>query len=452
MNLRGKRVTVVGLGRTALAAVRLLLREGAEPFVTESRDDAKLQPFKEALRATGVAFECGGHTPRATENAFAVIPSPGVPPALPLIAQAKQSGALVLSELELAFPFCRPKIIAVTGTNGKTTTTELLRSLVAACGYRVALAGNNEMPFSDAVLLDPAPEMVVLEVSSYQLELVQTFRPWIASVLNVTPDHLARHGSVDAYAAVKARIFEKQHSGDSAVFNYDDPRVAAMACRTRSIKWSFSINNRLHAGFWVSKAGTIFFGDEPMAHHTDTQLKGRHNLSNVLAALTCMYAGGFAWDDVLKGLRSFRGVEHRIEYVAVLDGVKYYNDSKSTNIDSLRVALESFEEPVVLIAGGEGKGADYGVLTDLVRERVKHLVLIGADAFQMEKAFGAAVSLTHAGSMDEAVRKAAAAASAGDSVLLSPACASFDMFENFEHRGRVFKECVARMQRLGVAS
>lgn len=443
MNVKGKKVTVVGLGRTAIALVRLLVREGAEPFVTEYSDAESLTPFKDELCTLGVPFETGGHTDTAFDGAALIIPSPGVPPRLAPIEAARARGANVIGEIEFSSHFCTSKALAVTGTNGKTTTTELLRALVDACGHSVALAGNNEVPLSAAVLRDPQPEYIVIEVSSYQLETARSFRPWIAAVLNVTPDHLARHGDMDGYAAVKSRLFANQRAGDSAVLNADDERVAAMRVPKEARRLTFSLSGRVDDGLWL-RGNEFCEGDAPVALTSDTLLRGRHNYENVCAALTMMRAGGFDWAKTIEGLRQFRGVEHRIEWVDSQNGVDYFNDSKSTNIDSLRVALESFENPVVLIAGGRGKGADYRVLRDLVRSHIKSLVTIGEDAPVLEEAFGDLVGVRHATDMGEAVRLAAETATQGDAVLLSPACASFDMYDNFEHRGRVFKDCVRK--------
>lgn len=446
MELRGKKVTVVGMGRTAMSVVKLLLREGAEPFVTDSNQAERLEGQTAELHALGVAHECGGHSSDAFSGATWVLPSPGVSPRLDCIQQALASGAWLIGELELASWFNTASVLAVTGTNGKTTTTELLRALIAGCGHDVVLAGNNDTPFSSVVLSEQKPDYVVLEASSYQTELIRSFRPWIAAALNVTPDHLTRHGTLEGYAAAKARLFVNQIPGDIAVLNADDPRVAGMAAGVASSVYWFSIDKQVDRGMSVS-GDDILSDGEPVARISDSCLPGRHNLANVLAALTMMRAGGFDWSKTIESLRDFRSVEHRIELVAERGGVAYYNDSKSTNLDSLRVALDSFDRPVILIAGGEGKGADYRVLRDLVRQHVKHLVLIGEDAPLLDAAYGDLIPSTHCLDMDEAVRRAASLAVEGDIVLLSPACASFDMFDNYEHRGRVFKECVR--QRVG---
>ncbi len=441
MELRGKNVVLAGMGRSAVGAAKLLLARGARPFVSDSNDGPSLDAHRTALDALGVAYECGGHTLRRFEEADLVVLSPGVPPAIAPVAQARARGVPVLGELELAWRFCQSRVLAVTGTNGKTTTTELLRAMIAACGRSVALAGNNDTPLSLAVLDAPPPEFIVLEVSSYQLENVETFHPWVAAVLNLTPDHLGRHGTMEEYAAMKARTFARQTRGDAAVVNWDDPRTAAMPVPGGVRRMAFSLTDRIKDGFWADGA-IIRHGDEAVAALADNPLPGRHNLANVLAALTMMRAGGFDWEGVLAGLRQFRGVEHRIEHVVTCDGVDYYNDSKSTNVDSLRVALESFDRPVVLIAGGRGKGADYRVLRPLMRRMVKHMVTLGEDAPLLEAAFGDLAPAERAESMAAAVARARAATVPGDVVLLSPGCASFDMYANFEERGRDFKQCV----------
>ncbi|HOZ46357.1 MAG TPA: UDP-N-acetylmuramoyl-L-alanine--D-glutamate ligase [Candidatus Hydrogenedentes bacterium] len=450
MDIRGKRVLVGGMARTGLAAVRLLLREGAIPFVSDSAAASVVAEAVAELEALGVAYECGGHSDRAWADAALVVLSPGVPPRQPWIDRLRQAGVPVMSELELAYGYCRSRVLAVTGTNGKTTTTELLRFLVAETGHSVALAGNNAVPFSRAVTEDPAPEFLVLEVSSYQLESACTFRPWIGAVLNVTPDHLARHHTMQEYVAVKNRLFAWQQPGDVAVLNADDPSVAAMETRDGVAVSRFSRSAPQESGLWMD-GDIIRCGAAEVARRADIPLPGDHNVENVLAALAMMRAGGFDWERTIAGLRAFQGVEHRIEFTASLNGVDFYNDSKSTNLESLRAALLSFDRPIVLIAGGRGKGSDYGVLGALIRTRVVHLITLGEDAPLLEAAFGAIVKTERAGDMADAVARAARAASPGDVVLLSPACASFDLYNDFEHRGRVFKDAVHQYIQAGAA-
>lgn len=443
MELRDQKVVVAGMARTGIAAARLLLDKGARPFVTDSEQPDRLAVYRRELDALGVPFECGGHTAQAFADAALVVLSPGVPPGIAPVARAREQGIPIVSEMEFAFQFCRPRIVAVTGTNGKTTTTQLLRCLIAACGHSVILAGNNDLPLSAAVMQDPAPEYLVLEVSSYQLESAALFRPWIGVVLNVTPDHLSRHKTIAEYAALKARLFARQANGDTAIVNADDAYTSAMQPPSGAACWKFSLTQPQQRGLWLD-GGAIREGAAAIARKEDVPLPGRHNLENALAALTAMRAGAFDWDKTLEGLRGFQGVEHRIEWTARHRGVDFYNDSKSTNIDSLRAALDSFERPAVLIAGGRGKGADYRVLRPLIERHAAAIVTIGEDAPKFEEAFGDLVHTVRARDMGEAVALAAAAAKPGDIVLLSPGCASFDLYENFEHRGRVFKQEVRR--------
>lgn len=447
VNLNGKNVTLVGMGRSSLGAARLLLREGAIPFVTDHASPAALGAWLPQFVALGVGHETGGHSSAAFTQADLIVASPGVPAMLPFLVEARHRGVPVLGELELAWRFCFSKVIAVTGTNGKTTVTELLRSMITACGPTTALAGNNATSFSEAVLADPAPEFLVLEVSSYQLESTERFRPWIAAVLNLSPDHLARHGTMEAYAAEKARILSQQGPGDTAVLNADDAWCAGMPVAKEAQAHFFSLTQRVDAGLYV-EGSRICAGGEAVAALADNPLPGRHNLANVLAALAIVRAGGFDWAGCLGALREFKGVEHRIEKVDTVSGVTFYNDSKSTNIDSLRVALESFGQRVVLIAGGRGKGADYGVLRDLVEARARLVILLGEDASKMAAAFQEVTAIHLAAGMREAVELAQQVAAPGESVLLSPGCASFDMYENFEERGRDFKQCVRTLASL----
>ena len=441
--LKGKRAVLVGLGRSSVGAARLLLREGAAPFITDNADGDRLAPWKVACDALGVPYETGGHGGGVFDSADVIVPSPGVPAALPPLEAARRRGVPVAGELELASRLCAAPMLAVTGTNGKTTVTELLRSMVEACGKTAALAGNNDTPLSEAVLLPETPDWVVVEVSSYQMETADRFHPRVAAVLNVTPDHLKRHGTLEVYAAMKARVFARQGAGDAAVLNAADPRVAALPVPEGVRRVPFSAAGRLDGGVWTED-GAVFLGADRIMDPGDNPLPGAHNLENVMAALAVMAGAGLPLDRAVAALRSFRGVEHRIEFV-LRDperGCDYYNDSKSTNVDSLRVALESFDRPVVLIAGGRGKGDDYRPLRETVRRHAARLVTMGEDAPALEAAFGDMVPAERADGMDDAVRRARALAAPGWAVLLSPACASFDLYNNFEERGRDFKRAV----------
>ncbi len=450
--LQDKSVTLLGLGRSSVAAARLLKVRGAHPFVSDAGQGAALEPYASQLEALGISYELGGHGKAALREAQMLVLSPGVPAGLPILEAPRDAGTPIIGELELASRLYTGTIFAITGTNGKTTTTRLLHHMIQTTGNDVALAGNNETPFSEVVLSEAPPPYVVLEVSSYQLETTQEFHPHYAAVLNLTPDHLGRHGDFAGYAAVKKRLFLEQRPEDYAVLNLDDPVVRDMASATRAQVGYFSLAQPAAGGLWLRGDEILDESTRIMAHVGDVPLPGRHNLANALAALCLVRASGLDWEKALAGLRNFGAVEHRIEPVVTINSVTFYNDSKSTNIDSLRVALESFETPVTLIAGGEGKGSDYGVLTSLVQAKVAHLVTLGTDAPKLEATFGKLISCERAGSMQEAIEKAYAFAVTKDKqqpavVLLSPGCASFDMYLNFEARGEDFKARVRDLAR-----
>ncbi|MBI1317774.1 MAG: UDP-N-acetylmuramoyl-L-alanine--D-glutamate ligase [Candidatus Hydrogenedens sp.] len=441
-DIAGKRVAVVGLGRTGAAAARLLQSRGAEVLVTDSTTSDAHQTAAAALRAEGIEVEIGGHSAGAFSDADLIVLSPGVPPRMAPLHAARDRGVPIISELELAWPFARAPIFAVTGTNGKTTTTELLTHLLRTEGREVVLAGNNDLPLSEAVRLYEPPAAYVVEVSSYQLESIETFAPKAAAVLNLTPDHFGRHTDMTEYARVKAQIFAYQVPGCTAIVNADDAWTTGMAVPAGVRRVTIGLD---HDADWRVDGGLILHGGDALLAAAELQLPGRHNLYNVLAALALAECAGVKPRHAAQHATRFRGVEHRIEFVLEAGGVKYYNDSKSTNVDSLRVALESFAEPVVLIVGGRGKGSPYEALLPEVQAHVKAAVLIGEDAPALEAAWGGTVETARAESMDASVRAAAGLASPGMVVLLSPGCASFDWYGNFEERGRDFKACVQRL-------
>ncbi len=443
MDLQDKKVVVVGLGRSAVAAARLLQEKGAKPFVTELRAEAEVQTHCDALKALDIPYEAGGHSADLFVDVVLVVLSPGVNPTIPLLEEARAQSIPIISELELAWRYCESAVIAVTGTNGKTTTTELLYQMIRNCGDSVALAGNNDTPFSEAVLEVPAPKYVVLEVSSYQLESVDTFHPWIASVLNLTKDHQVRHGNMECYGAAKERIFACQSWGDIAVLNADDPWCSAIELPDGVREVVFSLEEWALDGVYV-RDDEIRIGDTFLAPTSIVPIPGQHNLANALAALAVMYAGSFNMEAALTALEAFKGVEHRIEFVAEVDGVRFYNDSKATNLDSMRVALATFDVPVVLVAGGQNDpGTPYETLALLVQEHVGALVTLGEEAEKIEAAYGACVTRqVRASSMQDAVMQAKILAGEAGIVLFSPGCKSFDMYVNFEERGRDFKRCV----------
>lgn len=447
-SLKGKQATVVGGARSGLAVARLLRRAGVRVFLTDSAPAT--QGIEAALAEAGVAYEFGGHTPRALQADFLAI-SPGVPSTINLVQQALRAGLPVYSEVEVASWFCRAPMVAITGTNGKTTTTSLIGHVFRQAGRRTFVAGNIGFPFSDYVAEVGAGDVVVLEVSSFQLDHVATFRPRVSVLLNITPDHLDRYNhDFNAYAQSKFRIFENQHGDDVLVYNHDDALVqeyVAWAAPRRGLRaLGFSQQQALEAGAFLQEGQLVLRinqQEEVLMHADKLALRGRHNLYNSLAAAVAARVMEVRSDVVRESLSSFEGVPHRLEFVRELDGVRFINDSKATNVNAVWYALESFNEKVVLIAGGRDKGNDYSSLRPLVKRQVRAVVALGESADKVMRELGAVVpQQAQAGSMEEAIRLARLFALPGDVVLLSPACASFDMFENYEDRGDTFRRLV----------
>ncbi len=460
--LAGRAVTVIGGARSGLAVARLLAGRGARVFLSERGPATDGLP--EALTAAGVAFEFGGHTARALDADLAVV-SPGVPSTAPPVAQLVRQGVPVYSEIEVAAWFCAAPIVAITGTNGKTTTTSLAAYLFRRAsestgdGYRprrVVVAGNIGYPFADYVADLTADDLVVLEVSSFQLDHIDRFRPRVGVLLNITPDHLDRYdGDFLHYAAAKFRIAANMGPGDALVFNADDPMVAefadASARRRAFTALGLSLDGEVPAGAFVRDGALVLRlpsqPDEVLMPVADLALRGRHNLYNSLAAAVAARVLEVRSDVVRESLATFEGVPHRLESVREFEGVRYVNDSKATNVNAVWYALESFEhEKVVLIAGGRDKGNDYATLRPLVRDKARAVVALGESAEKVMRELGAsAPAAESAGSMEDAIRRARRLARPGDIVLLSPACASFDMFDNYEDRGDTFKRLVLNL-------
>jgi UDP-N-acetylmuramoylalanine--D-glutamate ligase len=450
MDLKNKRVLVVGLGKSGVASALFLKRQGAHVTVSDSKSIDDLSSQIPALLDEGIAVETGGHGERTFHEQDLIVVSPGVPVDAPLLVQARALGSAVIGEIELAAQFLPGPIVAITGSNGKTTTTSLTGEVLAAGGLRTLVGGNIGTPAIS--LLDSAtPHTVtVLEVSSFQLETIDKFRPKVAVVLNVTPDHLDRHKTFEIYTNAKARIFENQRNEDFTVLNADDPTCAAMAARTQAQVFWFSRQKEVKQGAWV-REGNILFRDENQQREimqvAEIPLKGAHNLENVLAAVCAGSLLGCAPDKIREAVRNFKAVEHRLEFVATIRGVDYYNDSKATNVDATIKALESFSSNIHLILGGKDKGSDYSVLNGLIKQRVKRVYTIGAAAAKIESQIKGA-EVVHAETLENALRKASAVAESGDVVLLAPACASFDQFKSYEHRGQVFKDTVMKLAEL----
>lgn len=447
--LNGKRVLVVGLGKSGVASALFLKAHGARVTVSDTKSGDELRNEIPVLLDHGITVETGGHGERTFRGQDLIVVSPGVPVDAPLLAQARSMGEAVIGEIELAAQFFPGPIVAITGSNGKTTTTTLTGEIMAAGGFPTLVGGNIGTPAISLAERAKPESVIVLEVSSFQLETIQTFRPKVAVVLNVTPDHLDRHLTFEAYVDAKARLFENQQSNDFAVLNEDDPTCVTMAARTRAQVFWFSRQKEVKQGAWV-RDGNILFRDARGEQKTSQReimlvseipLRGAHNLENVLAAVCAGALMGCAPEKIRQAVSEFKAVEHRLEFVATIRGVDYYNDSKATNVDATIKALESFPGNIHLILGGKDKGSDYSVLNDLLGERVKRVYTIGAAAAKIESQVKN-VEVVHAETLENALRKANAVAQPGDVVLLAPACASFDQFKNYEQRGQVFKEIV----------
>lgn len=435
---------VLGLARTGIATARFLASRGATILASDSRSASALGPALDALRGLPVAYHFGREEPAWLDGVATVVPSPGVPQNNPLLVQATRRGIEVLSEIELAYRFLEVPLVAITGTNGKSTTTRLVGEILEEAGLRVFVGGNLGRPLIEFV--DGAWDWGVVEVSSFQLEWVTEFHPRVALLLNLTADHLDRYDGIDAYGEAKARIVAAQNEKDVAVLNRDDPWVwalrAKLAARVVSFGWS-----ETGEGVYAAANEIVWRqgGAEERFPLDKVKLIGLHNVENLMAAIAAVKAVGVSAHAIRVVMERFHGIEHRLEFVREVGGVRYYNDSKGTNVGAVIKSLASFTEPVILIAGGVDKGGSYRALAPWVEKGVKKLILLGAAAETLRAALGSFADTRVVASLEAAVSEARAAAATGDVVLLSPACSSFDMFENYAERGRVFKELVASL-------
>jgi len=450
MLVRGKRFSILGAGKSGRAVARLLKTRRAKVFLSEKGKQSKFEETARELDETGIEYEFGDNTHRVLDADYVVL-SPGVPLDAPIVKLAREKGIKILSEIEIAFDECEAPVVAITGTNGKTTTTTLVGEIFKRAGWNTLVAGNIGIAFSEIV--DHAKgekSVVVLEVSSFQLDAIDEFRPKVSALLNITPDHLDRYKNFEAYIQSKYRIVENQKGYDTFVYNHDDENVRNCADTVNIRTLGFSLKAELKQGAFLQGEDVILrIGREKeiLINKNEIGIPGPHNLMNAMAAALMTRVLGVEYDAIRETLRTFQGVEHRIEFVRERNGVKYFNDSKATNVDSVYYALGSFKEPVVIILGGKDKGNDYSKIKELVEQHVKAIVTVGKGAEKVEKFFKDMKPIHSAGmSMEEAVRLAADAASPGDIVLLSPACASFDMFDNYEHRGKIFKELVNQLK------
>jgi UDP-N-acetylmuramoylalanine--D-glutamate ligase len=447
-DLRGRRVLVVGLGRSGREVARCLTRRGARVTVTDARPPSAFAADIPGLLAQKVGLELGRHDEETFLRHDLIVVSPGVPWDSPYLAAARRRRIPVLPEVELAASLLPGTLVGITGSNGKTTTTALLGKILQTSRLPAFVGGNIGVPLISAVDNSSAETLLVTELSSFQLEAAENLRPRVAVLLNLTPNHLDRHPSFEAYVEAKARIFRRQTAGDYAVLNADDPRVAALAPGLRAQKIFFSRRQSLADGVLV-QGGRILYRrgnlERALMETREVPLRGAFNIENVLAASAAACLLGADFGALRRAVREFEGVEHRLEFVREIRGVSFFNDSKATSVDAAAKALSAFPEGVHVILGGKDKGAPYAPLRPLMKTRVRAAYLIGAAQERLARELAGAVELVRAGDLETALRQASARAVPGEVVLLAPACSSFDQFQDFEHRGRAFKEIVARL-------
>ncbi|NTW60802.1 MAG: UDP-N-acetylmuramoyl-L-alanine--D-glutamate ligase [Nitrospirae bacterium] len=431
------------MARSGIAAARVLHSLDARVTITDKKPLGQLAEQVQALGQGEIKVEAGGHPDRIFVEAELIVLSPGVPK-IPQVLAARRHGVPVISELELGWLLSDAPFVGITGTNGKSTVTTLVGLMLKKAGKKVLVAGNIGNALTETPDLLHGQDWIVVELSSFQLEDIDTFRPRVATVLNITQDHLDRYKDITEYGEAKARIFENQHRDDVLVLNFDDPLVRALASRALSRVVPFSRSEQHESGAYIENGQLVVRG-ETVCGIDEIRIKGVHNLENAMAASAAALAAGADRASVAAVLREFPGLEHRLEFVREKDGVTYINDSKGTNVGAVMKSVEGFTRPVILIAGGLDKGSDFSPLAGLFKERVMLLILIGKAAGTMAGALGGSTETVFAKTLTDAVQLAAARATRGDVVLLSPACASFDMFKDFEDRGRQFKEAVKNL-------
>ena len=444
-SVRGKRVTVVGAARSGIAAAELLVRRGASVVLTDAKETIDAEA---SLRAAGVVLELGGHRVSTFTGADLIVLSPGVPSTIAELDAARAAAVPIMGELEMASRWLRGRIVAITGTKGKSTTTTLTGRMLEAGGHKVLVGGNIGHALSAQVDASTPETIHVVEASSFQLESIDTFHPWIAVLLNFSPDHLDRHASVEEYAAAKSRVFINQTAADWAVVNADDPAVERMSAGAASRKLRFSMSDSLASGVVVHGDSIVrrtAEGERPLVPLASIRLLGRHLIADVLAASAVASIAGVDAEAMTQAVLNFKGLEHALEPVAEVGGVLFVNDSKATNIEAARRAIESFDSLVVIL-GGRFKGGDFRDLREPLAERNASVVAIGESRTQIREALGGDVPIFEAADMSAAVKAAFAAAAPGAAVVLAPACASFDMFRDYAERGRVFKQEVLRLE------
>lgn len=443
--ISGLKVTVLGAARSGISAARLLKRLGAIPFVSDISDEVKMMNAVTQLRAEQIDFEFSEHTEKVFDASFVIV-SPGVPTDSKIVKEFIARGIRVISEIEFASHFFNGIIVAITGTNGKTTTTSLMEHILKTANKKVVACGNIGTAFSDVILRDEKFDYAALEVSSFQLDRIENFKPRISVILNITPDHLNRYdNSFEKYTESKLRIFMNQSEDDVCIINYDDGLLKNSTQLIKAKLLPFSLKSKIDNGAFLTDSELVYNENNIEKFRcklSDISLKGEHNYANSMADVIAAKQIGISNEDILNGLNTFPGVEHRLEFVRNFNGIKFINDSKATNVDSVWYALNSFENPIILILGGLDKGNDYSKIENLVKLKVKKIYAIGSSSDKVFEYFNNIVPVQIAETLEECVKNSALSASEGDIVLLSPACASFDMFNNYEHRGEVFKKAV----------
>ncbi len=443
MNLENKNIAIIGAVRSGIGAAKLAKKIGAVPFVSDFSSADKLQENLKMLDDLSIQYETDGHSERVLE-ADLIVTSPGVPSDSKILKSAVEKNIKVVSELEFASWFCKGKMIAITGTNGKTTTTKLAEHVLKTSGFKVYSAGNIGYAFSEITLNVNVNEYVVLEVSSFQLDFIDQFKPMIAVILNITPDHLDRYeNKIEKYIESKLRIYENQTEEDFLIVGYDDEYLKEYVKDFASTKIGFSLNDENAIAH--IKEDNFIYQNEEVAKTDLLKIKGEHNQLNAMSVMAIAKIIGIENKKIEEAFSTFDAVEHRLEFVRELNGVKYFNDSKATNVDAVWYALRSFNEPLILILGGKDKGNDYNQINDLVIEKSKLVYAIGSSSQKVFDFFNDKVKVKIKDSLEDCVRSSVEDTESGDVVLLSPACASFDMFNSYEHRGKVFKEAVQNL-------
>ena len=445
LEIKNKKISIIGAVRSGLGAAKLAKQLGAFPFVSDAGSEEKLKSSIEILRKEKIDFEIGKHSEKVFDCDLMVV-SPGVPSNAEVISIAKNRNIKIISELEFASSFCKANVIGITGTNGKTTTTSLCDYLFKECRVKSYSAGNIGLAFSEIATTAKENEFVSLEISSFQLDLIDKFKPKVAMILNITPDHLNRYeNSVEKYALSKLRIFENQDASDYLILSKDSELLNQYFKKAKSTIFFFSTSKKVSNGCYLENDEIRFVRNDVVEFSckvSDIFIKGEHNIQNAMAVIIAAKIFNLDNEKITDTLKSFKGVEHRLELVREIDGVKFINDSKATNVDSVIVALKSFDEPIFLILGGQDKGNDYSMIEELVTEKVKKIFAIGSSAEKVFNYFHGKVKTEIKKDFEEVINTAISEAREGDVVLLSPACASFDMFDNYEHRGKVFKQIV----------